>query len=74
MLIKSTRTLTLRSDGTFTYVEAGTNTGARVYHGTYTQQGSTLTFTDPSGRTLTLRYELRGNNGLVLGGVLFQRQ
>src|SRR5262249_36100592 len=74
MLIRSTKTLILRADGTFEYVVTGTNTATQVYRGTYTQQGNRLVFTDASGQSVTFAFELRGNNGLVVGGTLFERR
>lgn len=68
MLIKASGTLTLRGDGTFRYVEAGTHTGVRVYEGQYAVSGDMILARDSQGRTLNLRYQILGSNGLILGG------
>jgi hypothetical protein len=73
-LIKSTRTIRIGADGTFTCVESGTHTGTRRYQGWLTRQGNLLIARDAQGRTLTVRFELRGNNGLLLNGVLYERR
>jgi hypothetical protein len=73
-LIQSTRTIRINADGTFTCVEIGTHTRRRMYRGWLTRNGNLLTARDAQGRTLTLRFALRGNNGLLLDGVLYEKR
>jgi hypothetical protein len=78
-LIKTTRTVTLRADGTYSFVQVsiieGYTSSKKVLtsSGTFTQQANTLTYTDMNGKMGTVSYQLKGNNGLVLDGVLFYR-
>jgi hypothetical protein len=73
-LIKSTSTVKIRADGTFTVREDGTQTGVRIYQGRVVQQGNSLIATTDSGQMYTFRFKLSGSNGLWIGKRLYERK
>src|SRR5262249_54023193 len=79
-LIKTTRTLTLRADGTFSFVQVSyvegyvSSTKVEKANGTFTQQANTLRYTTSDGKMGTVSYQLKGNNGLLLDGALFYKK
>jgi len=72
--IKSSSTLQIAADGTFTLREEGTHNGVRTYQGKVVQRGDSLVATTDDGQTNTYRFALSGSNGLRIGNRLYEKK